>query len=372
MTRTLTFLHTVIDFEVAPAAEAAFAPIARFFRHLLGPETAASQSAVSTHSPVSSQSPPTFHIAVEAFDPDADVAPEVWAVPQSVIRRSSAAEFTFDAHVVEADERRRYINRGTVVDVPFEVARDNGFRLRITEASTVQIIDFVRDLIIRHEEDLGTVDLHASGIRDADRAVAIAGSKGAGKTTTMLSALRDPAWRYFTGDKMFCTVEDGVVYVHPWRDYPYVGVGTIRAHADLTAFIRDTVDPGLDARAPGEKILIDPDLFEGWLGTPFSAEPLPLAAIWLPEVRPGEPLTVRRISSAGERWAWLNKIVDRQADTTFFTWQTHLVPDYQRFFRSLAELQEPLAGVDLVRLRGELDIAPDALLPAAAGTAVSA
>lgn len=370
MTRTLTFLHTVVDFEVAPAAEEAFAPIARFFRHVLGPEAEPSQS------------PPTFRIAVEAYDPGTDIEPEVWALPESVIRRSSAPEFCFDAHVAEAGGRRRYVNRATVVDAPVDAARDNGFRILITLASTVQIIDFVRDLIIRHEEDLGTVVLHASGIRDADRAVAIAGAKGAGKTTTMLSALRDPDWRYFTGDKMFCTVEDGVVYVHPWRDYPYVGVGTIRAHAELTAFVRDTVDPGLDARAPGKKILIDPDLFESWLGTPFSAEALPLAAIWLPEVRPGEPLTVRRISAGNERWAWLNKIVDRQADTTFFTWQTHLVPDYQRFFRSLAALRQPLAGVDLVRLSGELDIKPAALLsaaassaealPAAAGTAVSA
>ena len=54
--------------------------------------------------------------------------------------------------------------------------------------------------------------------------------------------------------------------------------------------------------------------------------------------------------------------MDRQVDTTFFTWQTYLVPDYTAFYRGLAELRTVLGSVDMVRLRGTLDVDPDAVL----------
>jgi hypothetical protein len=348
MIQYLNFLHTTVEFDIDDDAIEAFAPVGRFFRHLI------------TDVPAQE---PTFRIDVGGYDPDTDVEPFVWDVPESVIRRSSAAEFTFDAHVVHDGARRRYVNRTTVLDAPLDARKDNTFGVRLTKASTVQVLDFVRDLVIRHEEDLGTVVLHASGVQRDGEAVIIAGPKGAGKTTTLLSALRRPSWRYFTGDKLFCSIEDdGRVMVHPWRDYPYVGVGTIRADPQLEKLVRDRVDPALDSHDPGHKILMDPDVFESWLGSEFSAEPRRLAAVFLPQVRPGEPLTVRRLTDGNERWSHLNKIVDRQVDTTFFTWQTHLVPDYSRFYQSLARLRTALAPVAMVRLSGTLDVDPDAVL----------
>ncbi|MFF7161311.1 hypothetical protein ACFZBP_07955 [Streptomyces sp. NPDC008086] len=343
----LNFLHTTVRFDVPEDATAVFEPVRRFFRHLMAPAPAGDV---------------TFSVDVRSYDPETDVAPEVWALPQSVIRRSNAAEFNFDAHVVDTGGRRTYVNRATLLDAPADTAKDNTFLVRITEGSTVQILDFVRDLVIRHEENLGTVVLHASGLHRDGEAVIIAGPKGAGKTTTLLSALRRPGWQYFTGDKLFCTIEDGHILAHPWRDYPYVGVGTIRADARLERLVRDSVDDRIDSYEPGHKILMDPDVFESWLGAEFTAEPKRLAALLLPEVRPGEPLTVRHLTDDNERWAHLNKIVDRQVDTTFFTWQTYLVPDYTAFYRGLAELRAVLGSVDMVRLRGTLDVDPDAVL----------
>ncbi|MEU5693413.1 hypothetical protein [Actinosynnema sp. NPDC020468] len=347
MTEYLNFLGTTVRFDVESDAEPAFAPVRRFFRHVMSDEATGV---------------PTFRIAVRAYDPDHDVDPAVWATGQSVIRRSNAAEFNFDAHVVEEGGRRRYVNRTTLLDAPRDAVKDNGFELAVTAGSTVQVLDFVRDLVIRNEEQRGTVVLHASGVRDDERAVVIAGPKGAGKTTTLLSALRGPRWTYFTGDKLFVEVVDGVVLAHPWRDYPYVGVGTILADPRLTELVRESVDAGVAERAPGEKLLMDPDLFESWLGTEFSATPRPLAALLLPEVRPGEPLRVWRVTDDNERWAQLNKIVDRQVDTTFFTWQSHLVPDYTAFYASLARLRGHLDDLPMIRLRGTLDVDLDAVL----------
>lgn len=347
MNRYLNFLYTTVAFEVADEAAGAFAPVDRFFRHLMADRPG--------HEP-------TFRITVLDYHPDTDVEPAVWDVPPSIVRRSNAAEFNFDAHVVVGGGRKRYVNRATLVDAPLDVAVDNTFTVRITERSTVQILDFVRDLVIRHEENEGTIVLHASGVCKDGRAVIIAGAKGAGKTTTLLSVLRRPGWKYFTGDKLFCTLENGHVMVHPWRDYPYVGVGTIRSDPRLEKLVRENVDERIDSYEPGHKILMDPDVFESWVGAEFSAEPQRLAALLLPEVQPGRPLVTWRLTDGNERWAHLNKIVDRQVDTTFFTWQSHLVPDYARFYASLADLRTALDTVAMIRLSGTLDVDLDALL----------
>jgi hypothetical protein len=343
----LTFLGTTLRLDVDDAAEQSFAPIRRFFRGLFGDRPARE---------------PTFTVAVHAFSPDTDVDPAVWSTETSEIRRSTAKEFTFDAHVVDREGRRHYINRTTWLDAPLDALADPVFALRITPGSTVQVLDFLRDLVIRHEESRGTVVLHASGITDGERAVAIAGPKGAGKTTTLLSALRKPGWRYFTGDKLFVERTDGEVRVHPWRDYPYVGVGTILADRRLTELVRKHVAADVEERPTGEKLLMDPDVFESWLGAEYSAQPRQLAALLLPRVRPGEPLGIRAITSGNERWAHLNKIIDRQADTTFFTWQSYLVPDYTAFYASLAELRHALADVPMIRLEGTLDVDVTAVL----------
>jgi hypothetical protein len=100
---------------------------------------------------------------------------------------------------------------------------------------------------------------------------AIAGPKGAGKTTTLLSVLDHGGWDYFTGDKLFCRPQNGEIVVHAWRDYPYVGVGTLRADPRLADWVRGTVDPELDQRPPGHKILLDPDAFESELGRAAAA-----------------------------------------------------------------------------------------------------
>lgn len=348
MIEYLNFLDTVIRFEVEEPARPAFDGVRRFFRHLLSPEPAG---------------PVTFTISVAPFDPASDVDEQVWTTEETIVRASSAPEFSFNAHVVEQSERRLYINRAVYLDTPRDARVDTRFALRLGKEGVIQVLDFIRDLVIRNQETLGTVVLHASAATDGSSAIAIAGPKGAGKTTTLLSMLRRSAWSYFTGDKLFCRpLPGGGVEAHPWRDYPYVGVGTIRADARLTKLVR-AVQPDLDELAPSRKILLDPDTFEEeWLGTPFSAAPRPIAALLLPHVIPGEPMRVHRVTNPGERWSMLNRIIDRQADTTFFGWQSYLVPDYTPFFASLARLPEQMADVPMIRLTGNLDVDADALL----------
>jgi hypothetical protein len=138
-----------------------------------------------------------------------------------------------------------------------------------------------------------------------------------------------------------------------------VGVGTILADGQLTALVREHVDPDVERRPAADKLLIDPDLFESWLGAEFSAAGRPLTAILLPAVRPGQPLRMTPVTDDNARWSHLNAMLERQADTTFFGWQSYLVPDYARFFSSLSTLRRTLAPVPMIRLTGTLDVDPD-------------
>lgn len=113
MIEHLTFLDTVIRFDVDEDAIGAFSGVRRFFRHLFAPAAAG---------------PVTFSIAVHGYRPEVDVEPSVWALEQTVIRRSSAPEFCFDAHVVEQDARRIYVNRSVHLDAPRAAAARPGGR----------------------------------------------------------------------------------------------------------------------------------------------------------------------------------------------------------------------------------------------------
>ncbi|MFI2615956.1 hypothetical protein [Streptomyces sp. NPDC018584] len=344
MNLQLQFIGTTVEFRVDAAARQAFEPVRRFFRHLL------------TDGP---RREPTYRISVRPLESvrEAPVGEPV------VVRRSSAPEFTFDALLSRRGDRLVYRNDKTVLNVPVDAAADRDFEIAICEASAIQIIDFVRDLVIRTEETAGTVVLHASAVRRDGEVYAVAGPKGAGKTTTLLSVLEHGGWDYFSGDKLFCRPDgDGGITVHAWRDYPYVGVGTLRRHPELARKVEDGADPALGERADRHKVLLDPDAFESWIGAEFDPAPHRLAGILLPRVVPGEPLRVSTVTEPGARWSALNTIVDRSVDTTFFGWQHYLVPDYREFYATLSALRPLLPGLRMIRLTGTLDVDLDAVL----------
>jgi hypothetical protein len=326
--------------ELAESAREAFEPVQRFFRH--GILTAGAAS-------------PAFVVNVaqrECYGPLPEGGEPV------TIRRSSAAAFNFQATRALIDGRWRYDNLHTAIDAP-RTCSGNGelIGLGISDGSCVQVIDFLRELAMMHEERNGTVVLHAAGVLDDDGGVvAIAGAKGAGKTTTLLQAVINGEMRYFSGDKILCRLEDGQILCNPWRDWPYVGAGTLRSIPQLADRVSAELDVPLERLADTDKLLLDPDLFESWIGAQFEQEERPLHTIVLPNLAHGQRTEAKRIEDLSERWVRLNKVVERTADTSFFGWQSFYEPDYESYFAELGRMRPALTRIGVFEIRGWLDV----------------
>ena len=337
--RYLNYLNTTIEFDVSPAAEEHFKPVLAFFRHSLAD---------------SPRREPQFIFSVA---PRGDAEADPRRSEEVAIRRSSTPEFTFLARRVREGESVLYSNENAVVRLPQRLSETgNRIEVGITGSAVVQMIDLIRDFVTRHQEACGTIILHASGVLHGDEVVAIAGNKGAGKTTMLLRLLATDKVSYFTGDKLFCWLSDGRLRALPWRDWPYVGVGTLRASPWLDELAAAGLDLDLDARPADHKLLLDPDRFEQALGVRFEVRERTVGTVLLPRVDPGRGTTTARIADPGERLARALQLIDRSCDSSFFAWQSLLVPDYSAVYANVAAAREALGALRMVSVEGDLDV----------------
>jgi hypothetical protein len=332
----LRLVSVSLQLEIEKSAMPAMSSVLAFFRHsVVDPPTG----------------PATFSVLVEPreqFRESEARGRPVW------IRRSSAPEFNFRALSYERGDRIIFANDHTVLDAPASWAPGERFHLYVNERSSFQMIDFLRDLATRHLESSGLVVLHAAALSIAGGVVAVAGRKGAGKTTTLLSCLSAGMGDYFSGDKLFCVPNGDDFLVHPWRDWPHVGAGTIRGSTRLTKLVRGLLPRGLPERDDA-KVLLPPDVLEGEFGGGFRSAPLPLRCVLLPAVDPEAPTNVQALSEESRRWAHLNTIVERSCDTSFFCWQHHLVPDYSAMYAELRRLRPAFTRRPFLSITGRID-----------------
>lgn len=178
----------------------------------------------------------------------------------------------------------------------------------------IHLIELVRYFGLLVEQSKGTAVLHSSAVLDEKTGgvIAIAGVKGAGKTTTMLDLVLRQGHRYFSGDKLLLDVVDGRLRARGWPDYPHIGLGSLRQHPALVERLGSQAAAALDtARADADKILLTPEAFAGAVGRS------PMGSGWLerivlPEVALDEALRARQLR--GE------EIDDVLRDPRIFEW----------------------------------------------------
>jgi len=331
------FLGATVSLGIHPEVEGELAFVLRFFRANIGD--------VALHE---------VNFSVE-FVAWASAAPELLTCSgrRVAMRRSSAPEF--DLHVERCERGDRTIFRcaHTWIDAPERChCHGDDFRIGVSEGSTVMVIDFMRDLVIRHLESRGRVVLHAAGSLVDGELVAICGAKGAGKTTSLLHSLESPRCRYFTGDKIFLEQRSDGIWGHPWRDWPYIGFGTLSHARWLLSRLKPLLGE-VASKPERAKVLIDPDEFESKVGG-ADMQPRRLSVLLFPRVAPGEPCQTHEVTDGATKWALVNQSLERLAATSFFSWQSYLVPDYTKMFETLATMRPALEALSVYEGTGDL------------------
>lgn len=334
------FLGSTVELNVSDVVAGEMRPVLDFFRFNLGERPS---------------NPVTFSVN---FEPYGSMSGDerFGSSSRRAMRRSSAPEFDIRVNCVTRDGRSIFHNSHTWIDAPEKCGcAGDVFVVGVSSGSTVMVIDFLRDLIIRHQEDRGRIVLHASGVLVDGRLVAVAGEKGAGKTTSLLHALGNQQCRYFSGDKIFIDEVGEELWAYPWRDWPYIGAGTLRKVPWLAERLKQRLGVDLSEEPDRAKFLIDPDAFEVECGGLFASKPVRLERILFPRVDPSEPNGVTEIMDPRMKWARVNQVVERLASTTFFHWQSYLVPDYRSLFENLSRLRSRFERLRMFEATGTLE-----------------
>ncbi|WAC71676.1 hypothetical protein OU995_19095 [Roseateles sp. SL47] len=220
----------------------------------------------------------------------------------AVIRETYAEGFTLrvmrgwlpDGRLVAWDEERQV---GYVIHQASRQVKFHG-----DHRAFIHIIELVRYYGLLVEQGQGTAILHAAATLHptTGEAQAVAGIKGAGKTTTMLGRVLDEGHTYFSGDKLLLDLVEGRVRARGWPDFPHIGLGTLRQFPSLVEALSREPGEGLAGRLHPDlpdqhKILIPPELFARLLGRSPMGRTW-LGGVLLPEVMVDAPLRSRRLS----------------------------------------------------------------------------
>jgi hypothetical protein len=134
-----------------------------------------------------------------------------------------------------------------------------------TEQDELVFIEFIRDLILKNEENHGVVVLHATSAYKDSNASLIIGPKGAGKSTTLLELVTKLNYKFMSGDKTFLWVEEGQLLAAGWPDYPHLGLGTLSKYPNFVEKfgLTEQIEAAKDNLwSTDHKMAIDPKFFK--------------------------------------------------------------------------------------------------------------
>lgn len=181
---------------------------------------------------------------------------------------------TFDT-VVHVDNERHAV----CVHCP-DLARARHWAVRLTrQVMTAQLLD------------VGAVYSHAAAFVHHDTAVLIAGHKGAGKTTTLLTAVGMLGARFVANDRILLQRHDGEQIIgRAWPAPVRATEQTLRALPGLSHLTA----VGRSERSASGKVVIEPQRLPGLCGAPVFNHPIIPRVLLLPyrSARPADPVVV--------------------------------------------------------------------------------
>lgn len=317
-----------LRFEAAPACSAMLGWLLQFLSPSFAPSAALAEADV------------TIHISPFAALPAETAASATTPV---AFRRSACPEYNLSGRsgrdgqgrVVAIDpiSQTGYRIDGATQRVDIHVNPDN-------PGSAIHLHDFTRYLALLICQSRGHILLHASAAMLGDRLALVLGTKGAGKTTTMLRLVVEQGGRYFSGDKVLASVTGGQLVLRAWPDIPYIGVGSLGQFPGLAERLGlSLIDAGGKPLAPRTKLLVDPLRFRQVL-------PQASKAVW----QGGLPIIVLPDVSAASGAIWVARHERHAADlASVIEWPDEfLTAQWHRLYLDAARRGCPDRGADVL------------------------
>lgn len=269
-----------------------------------------------------------------------------------VMRTSSMPRFRLSSRHYSLGALELYDCRDSRTIIIFNKAK-KAIDIYASEESDIQIIELIRDLIIKNQESRGTMILHAAAAAKDGKAVVIIGGKGAGKSTTLLELILRHGYKMVSGDKLFLRLDQqGGVDIIGWPDYPHLGVGTIQKHEHLRYIAEKYYCDDIDAMDKSSKILINPEIFANESGVMFEKGQYKLEKIIFPSfadieetsfVKLQEPSSEKVTSQLEFKW-----------DFPQARWHSYIVPDYADREQNVWKLKAAVNVCDYYSFAGKL------------------
>jgi len=206
-----------------------------------------------------------FNLILKKFEE----IPDYWInhpAEEVIIRKSTADIFNLSGRFFFLDDGTRVvIDESTQTAYHIDEER-NIVNFYGSKHSEIHLFEFVRYVCLLLEEISGTMILHASATSYDEAAYLVLGSKGAGKTSTLLNLIFRHGHEYFSGDKLLVSRDNEGIIVRGWPDYPHVGIGTLRNFPQLVKGLELSLKwPNGLEKADSHKELFDPLVFRNAL-----------------------------------------------------------------------------------------------------------
>ncbi|WP_127572669.1 hypothetical protein [Paenibacillus xylaniclasticus] len=334
---TLRYLHTELEFRIEDGVS--LEPVFEFF---------------GTHFEVGRGQASDHPLAVIQVIRDGSQFDHItWEQGDEVyIRKSTSSFFTIRARRIGIGETEYFRCDETGICI----AMDKGQRTIIitgalegSERENLVLIELIRDLVLKNEENYGVVVVHATCAYRDDEASIIVGQKGAGKSTTLLELVHRFHFLFMSGDKTLVWADGGKLYASGWPDYPHLGLGTMSKYSQLVEIynLADSIAAAQETIWSGEhKIAASPDVFKTVIPMTESGLTCPIGRIVYPQLYQSERCEARPVTDHIGR---LIPHVERMFSEGAVLWNSYVEPStdeaYSLALRSCLELLGELPAV---------------------------
>ncbi|MFJ3777150.1 hypothetical protein ACIPX0_36175 [Streptomyces sp. NPDC090075] len=304
---------------------------------------------------------PVATLRIHAPDGAENLAPPADAAPEDIyVRKSASPFFTVPARRATAGGREYLECTKTGSRFVFDRA-DRVIDVRLGPGGHMDLVELVRDLVLKHQENTGSVVLHATAAYKDGTAVLVTGAKGAGKSTVLLELVEHFGYQVLSGDKtVLHELSDGSVVAAGWPDYPHLGYGTIAKYPGLReiAGIGEDYEPAEGhAFSPVGKFAVDPLPFRDRFPSAPVGVRVPVSAILHPAIGPGDHTVVARVAGEpAEHAADLDANVESAFDGAHAGWHGFLDDGRAAHAERRARITAVLSGVPAWKLTGPGDL----------------